>query len=547
MSLEKSDLAAPKNEKPPLPHTIRTNENLPPHVLNTPERQEIRHLIGDEASYIEQHPNWTDLRKQHEDPRTNAGYVMRQIKAFAKKSGLTHEKSEGMAEIKFSRETLPSVQTEVQKDIDRLLHNPEKHKTVSEETAQYIALLAQAQEEGDIATLSAGDVLTLVRENVWTLCYQDRVASENLLGDHGIRHLVLHNIATTEKLFDQLSDHGQKVRAIDRLITHQVMIDHDIGYAMNPVRKGVNAGDFTADKGHNVLAAKFVRQRATTASNPLAKIFKKEHLQTIHQGILEHDSPTIDFQLHNDSTETRRNNIYSAIHAADNSHVFEDKLPELLYSFPDTLKYMRLMKSAAEIGDEDLFKELKSQLTARIAIHNEYTKDDKKALTNAVKIMHKESYAFSVGRICGNKPELTIDAQGILHIRIEESAIHREVMGLFGQEQLDQLRKFVEGFTGKKRRGKEEEKIDLDNPEIKGLHVHIHVNLKNGNAAHTTDYQERVDALITEKAFRDYHDRDTLLATRETILNTNEAPDTYALEKIREERKRILQTYLTSQ
>lgn len=555
-------------------------EKPPLHTINSPERNALKTLLAqqeapqeiemegaetEEKNYVRVHQQWNGLEQRYADSRTDATYVREKIQAFASTRGLSPETSE-TAHGTFSRETLRAIQKMVQKDIDCFLrnkecgcHNPEKHRIVSEQTERYLTLLAQAQEEGDVAAdLTAEDVLRLARENVRTLCYQDRVASENLLGDHGIRHLVQHNITMTEKMFDELSRHGQEVKAIDRLIAHQVMIDHDIGYAMDPVRAQINTGDFSADKGHNVLSAKFARQRASAAENPFAKVFSEEHQRTIHQGILEHDSSTVAFRLHDTSTEGRRQNVFSAIHAADNSHAFEDKLPELLYTHPTTLKYMRLMKSAGEIGDQELLENLKIRLVKEITEHEGYSEDDKEALVHTVKSLTKKSYAFSVGRICGSKPELTIDGQGTLHILVQESAIHRETVGLFGQAELDQLRKFVADFTGKKK-----EEVNLNVAEITGAGIRISIKGKvDGDVPEKTDYQRRVEELIRERSFRDYHERDTTLTARQKILETGdkelaktllphnaseaaiEQHIAATLASIREERRNLLNTYL---
>lgn len=541
-------------EKPPL-HTVNTEERHAMVALLTQQNETQPDAKTEETNYVRGHQHWNGLEQRHADSRTDAEYVREQVRTFAEMQSPSQEDSETLQGKAFSRETLPVIKAMIQRDIDRLLlnkehgcHNPEKHGIVSNQTERYLTLLEQAQKENDVTKdLSAEDALEIVRENVRTLCYQDRVASENLLGDHGIRHLVQHNIAMTEKMFNELSQHGQEVKAIDRLIAHQVMIDHDIGYAMDPVREKINAGDFTADRGHNVLSAKFARQRAAAANSPFAKVFSDEHQRTIHQGILEHDDSTIAFQLHDSSAEGRKQNIYSAIHAADNSHAFEDKLPELLYTHPATLKYMRLLKSAGETGDQELLEELKKKLATEITTQEGYSKDDKEALVHAVEKLTPKSYAFSVGRICGNKPELTIDGQGILHIRVQESAIHREAVGLYGQAELDQLRKFVADFTGKKK-----EEVNLDVAEIVGTGIRISLEEKGGTQE-KTDYQQRVEELIRERAFRDYHERDTTLAARQKILESKDkefaetlfpqgTADT--LTKIREERRNILYTYL---
>lgn len=502
------DAMSTQGEPPPLKDSRQPNS----------EGKEITDpLLQKENAYFEEFGNKLkpesrekgvqDLRDRYKHEGTSASFVLAQIEAFAERAGLSHtEVPELRGQVFNSEKTGEKVGQIVQEHIDRLfnsdqgIRNPEKHKLVTEETQRYLDLVSQAHAEGDLPSdLSAQNVLELVTDNVWKLAYQDRAARENWLGDHGVRHLVGHNIAVGEQLFDELVRNGQQVKGIDRLLMHQVMIDHDMGYAMDPVRGPVAKGQFGADAGHNLLAAKLVREQGEQGG-AMASVFSQKQLAVVHEGILHHDSSQIDFKIGDPSQEARNENMYSVIHAADNTHAFEDKLPEVLYGYPDTLQYLHLMRTAGEIRDPVLVGQIRDQLADSIRSHREFTDDDKEALLTAVATVNEKSYARTVPRIAGNKPEFRINEQGQLSISVTESAIHRDAVRLFNQQAGEQLAKFASDITGRKDIDIYQTDVVLSSNERVQIRVY-----KPGQNEEKSDYQQRVESVIVkDQAFRDY-------------------------------------------
>ena len=92
-------------------------------------------------------------------------------------------------------------------------------------------------------------------------------------------------------------------------------------------------------------------------------------------------------------------------------------------------------------------EELKQQLIKQIKENPDYSKDDKEALEKAAESLKGKSYERAVGRICGNQPKVTIDSTGAVEIKVQESAIHQEAVGLFGEKSYDQLKKFIRGHN----------------------------------------------------------------------------------------------------
>lgn len=454
------------------------------------------------------------LQERYQSEQASKDYVTLQIKRFAAERGVNlDELPPELKGIIFADDHEGKVAQSAVRIAERFFNsekaslNPEKNRMVKAQTEQYLKLISQAQEEGSVSKdLTGEQVYKLVSENIAAIAFQDRAASENLMGDHGVRHIAGHNIRVSMELADQLQSQGVMIGALDRLVLHQAMILHDFGYALDPVRAAINKeGIKGQDTGHNLLSAQLIREKAADPSDSLRAVFSGSDLALIHRGVLYHDQDesgkagiNFSFEKGKQPSESRALNIESIVRTADNTHAFEDKLPELLYRIPDTLKYMRLLKTAGETGNTAMVEKLKGELAGVIGQRGDISEDDKQALTMAVKGLNGESYNFSVGRICGNKPVFTIIEQGgnnekikKLMIEVQESAIHREVMGLFGKDAYDQLKKFLVDNLGKKK-----DEIDLDQEKVEGESLVIKVTKGDRKATETTDYQRQISELL---------------------------------------------------
>lgn len=359
-----------------------------------------------------------------------------------------------------SKAGLDVVRENVKAEITRLFNNKAKSNNllnliqISWQTNKYIDLLQQAIDEGDIKisgdTLTLADIQYVIARNIHTLAFQEWVSAENTLGTHGIRHLIEHNIRVAEQLLDEAKLHMSskyQLRAMDYLITHQIMIDHDTGYATDIVRAGVNA-DATkgADSGHNVLAAKMIRERTESGTDPLSRLFGAEGIARIHQGVINHDSSKVDIGV--DAATT----VDSAIHLADNTHAFESKLPEILYGYPEAFIAMRLLKAAGEMGNTELVAKIRQQLIDIIRDKEDIGIDDKVALSVAINTLTPKSYAFTIGRIMGTNPVVTFDKETQkVTVTVRENDSHRYTSRWFDKAAYDQLGKFIADLLGIKK------------------------------------------------------------------------------------------------
>jgi hypothetical protein len=487
---------------------------------------------------------WEGLKARYEDKSTDADYLQEEIE----KNYPGLEKISELEGKKFDSETKKIILEKIRNQLEELKETMEG-KFLFQEIERYIDLIELAQQEGDLPKdLEAKTVLELLERNVQAILFQDKVADENLLGDHGIRHIEF-NISIGEKIFDELEKNGQKVKAIDRLMMHQIVILHDIGYATKVVREGVDRGEFLTDRGHELLAAKIVRQRSEDEKDPLSKVFSKEQLLVIHEGVLSHSDSEIRFHIGDQSKEGRKENLLSVVRAADNMHAFEDKLPELLYSLPETLKILRLLKTAGEIGDLETVEELKGKLITEIEKNPSLPDKKRKALIKAVRGISAETYIHQVGRICGKRPEVKIDQSGILEITVQESSLHQEVVRIFDMEAYTQLKKFIKDLTGL-------EEVSLDQDEIvsKDGKVKIKVIKGKSESGEKSDYEKRVGEIVTDPGFREFYKEDEELANKQKYLEeklktniTEEEKIKYEemLNNIKKSRQELIKKYIS--
>jgi len=472
---------------------------------------------------------YNGLEKRYESEQTSAEYVLNQLKEFAAKSGIDLEGRQFDGK-KFEKgQVAETIKAAVLAQAEKYFtsekkgtKNPKKHEIAQAVLGKMIDYIAQAITDGEMPPITDKRVYQLVMMMFVAVLYQDRAATENLLGDHGIRHVWGHNITMCEKIADSLASHGQTVTAMDRFMMMLAMTYHDLGYAMDPVRYPINQGGFGADAGHGVLAAKYIREV------DLVEILSPDQMRLLHEMVLTHDyTPKQGFIVNDNKPEARAQNILEAIRVADNTHAFEDKLPELLFAYPKTLLYMKLIEVAIKSGaSKETIEQLKNQLQAEIKASNDFSEDDKQALANAVSIIGPGTAKFTVGRICGHRPEISVDAQGRTTIKVEESEIHRLVVGIFGQQPLDQLRKFVADLTGQKK-----EEVDLDVDSIGNGKITIMIDkAQQLGKVEKTDYQLAVERIITDQSFQEFLTKDNFLASQIKDLE-NQLENTIDSEK----------------
>ncbi|MFH1055187.1 MAG: hypothetical protein V1744_03715 [Candidatus Altiarchaeota archaeon] len=478
----------------------------------------------------------------------SASYVYREMQEFfeTKMVGPPMDKREhalrGLGDRTFDEQALSTIGGILDSEADCLISSEISRGLAKTEMRACMKLLVEARQQGGIpADILAKDVLALMERQLTAMAFQDREAHRNTLGDHGMRHIG-YDLAMFDQQFEGLKNAGQEFSAVDRLIGHIAIQIHDIGYANQDVREGIGKGEFGIDNGHNIHGARYVRERGMSEGDPLTKVFSAGQIGVIHKTVLTHDysegkltvKPEAEWAglSDEDKHRVRERNILAAVRNADNTHAFEDKLPEVLYTVEDSLRVMRLLKTAGEIyADVDskdktsprakerdgVIDALKGILVKRIKARDDLSEDEKEGLAKAAESIGPEAYKFTVGRICGNQPSMTVDSTGKLVIDVQESAIHQEVIKLFGMKSYEQLVKFCSDVTGK---DKESVSASMNaGGAIDSDAVRIQPSTGDRRAqSPETDYQQRITALIGDSQFQNYVFLDNDLAACEANL-----------------------------
>lgn len=481
-----------------------------------------------------------DLRHRYVDSRSNHDRVHESISKFAAGRGIDLSCPKELAEGMFSSSSGPALKKSLTQLADQFFlnknasHNPLKAQLAREQTERFIDLLDQAKKDGSLADgacfgLTNEKVYQLVARNLGALAIQDEAACENNLGDHGVRHLVGHNIRICETLADKLSSKGTKVTAMDRLIMHQAMIMHDVGYSVQNVRGSLNKhGVDGQELGHPILAAKYMREVTKDGNDPLALIFKPEDFELLHRCVLYHDLDSqgkggLDFRkTENPTFDDRRANLESMVRMADNSHAFEDKLPELLYRHPKALQTIRVLKTAQELNLPGVEKVLRNDLRHQIEQRADLSDLDKKALYQAVETADGKTVKFSVRRILANDPTFDISPDGKLQMNIEEAKIHSQISQAFGLPSYGLLGKYIQDISDANV------PIDATTTQISTPHVDFNLKLGKNKAGDLTEYQATVAKAFTENPdFQSFVTQDTKLGKMHTAVQATleKAPD----------------------
>lgn len=521
-------------------------------IQDTPASE--RRMESQEKAYLRSYPYEdgpkaetvrAELKERYTDPRNSTEAFTRELESFAEQRGVVlgapDEFQKPLSEVgvePLKKALAPTVEALFgNKDAN---HNPEKKALVSAQAGRFLDLVAEAAPPG----MSASDAFKLAQDNAVLVAYQDRVSSEVFMGDHGVRHLLGHNIRVCEELADKVVAQGGTVTAKDRLVMHQTMVMHDLGYAMNSVRTGVQQDGIQGqENGHNVLAARVLREQSADPANPLNKLFGKEDLEHIHSCILHHDkddqgNPGVELRMGpQPSEEDRRVNLETIVRTADNTHAFDDKLPELALREPRSLKSLRMLQTAAEVGDKALFKELQGDLKQKVEAREDLAPDDRKALSNAVNTMDELAHRFNTRRIAGRQPTYEVSADGTITVGVKESPIHRQVAALFGQPAYKQLEKFVEDNAGR------EVKFDGRSERVEGGALVVDVQLGTSSQVKQTAFEAQVtETVLNDAAFTKFAMLDSQLSKQQQLQT-----DASEVEAIKTRRLQLLQQYRQSQ
>ena len=495
-----------KASAPPPPTVLSMMDEAP-----SDKNSVMADMLGREMTYLSAYPYKEggeqirgELTRRYQDSVSGSRQFHKEALEFAQSRGVDPVKlPESLQGKSFDADSAALIKKELAGQVKAYFAsaqgstNPLKEGLSQKECDRFVDLIGQCQAEGSLGKVSAGDVYRLASSNLSLLALQDRAAAEITFGEHGVRHLVGHNIMVCEKLSDQLQAQGVPVSAKDRLILHQAMLVHDVGYAVENVR-----GDFakngikTQDAGHPLLGGRYVRERFQDDTDPINSIFSTDEMNLMQRCVLYHDMDAdgksgvklnMGQQL---SPAERQQNLESITRLADNSHALDDKVSDVLYRHPAALKTMRMIKTAGEVGDETKVKSLQDGLKRDLDARSDLSADDKVGLKQAVNQMSAGEYEFSARRLVGGKPDYAIDPEGNVTLTLRESPIHKQIARMSGQEPLKLLAGYMQDLSGVRP------EVNRDTRSVEAGNLRFELK----PAKDLDDYQQAVAGVMLEDA-----------------------------------------------
>ena len=157
---------------------------------------------------------------------------------------------------------------------------------ITAESRNYSEIYAEA-----FPNATPTQILEVVRDNARKLAYQTERDKEVFSGsDHGTRHVLEGNMAMADKLLTSL---GDKVTAKDKVLIHQIIVDHDLGYTVGIAQA---RGSFEASKDHPVFSAKYIEENKEYYTQK----FGEDGYEMIRDGILKHSYPKSEYDTPTD-------------------------------------------------------------------------------------------------------------------------------------------------------------------------------------------------------------------------------------------------------
>jgi len=294
---------------------------------------------------------------------------------------------------------------------------------------QFIDTLAGNLEAAGVAPKDAAH---LMQGAMRRLAHQEIEAARRTLGDHGVRH-VQKNIENLSNAFDALTAGGLEITPKQRLLGTIVMLNHDMGYAIPAIARG---GFDVANNYHPQASAELWKQE-TAEDDTYNRVFGKAMVDHAVDMISNHSGSNIDWE---------GDPMGTSIRLADNSHLFYDKMPELLYKNKTAMDLLTKVHLATKGGLD--VKPIKQALIKHIESRTDLSPPQKTALLEAAKEVGQLTPHFLVSRLAGRDMQMKFDAKTkTMNVNVEQSPLRRMIGRVFGDDHVDkQFGKMLEDF-----------------------------------------------------------------------------------------------------
>ncbi len=325
----------------------------------------------------------------------------------------------------------------------------------------------------EAAGASPEDASELLQLHVRKLAHQEIESIRRTLGDHGARHLSRNN-ESLHGVLDALEKGGVEVGPKSRLAGTLIMLNHDMGYAIPAIARG---GFAVKDNFHPQASRELWKQE--TAQNDVYSRVLGDKVEGIGDTIANHSGSNIDWE---------GDPLGTSVRLADNSHLFQDKMPEVLFNRPGAMEIMTKIALAQQAGEAHIgaapkgpgkegtdadvdahkakkdawqdkvdahakpaIQALKTALIDHINSSDDLDPPQKTALLQAAKEVGKMSPKFLISRLSGRDMKMDFDrGSSMMTVNVEQSPLRNMIGRVFGDSQKDkQFGKMLEDFGHK--------------------------------------------------------------------------------------------------
>ncbi len=350
-------------------------------------------------------------------------------------------REKGEISIENEEQIMSEVNKELNSFVEKGFINQEEKELISGESDKFLNIYKEAYLDADVEK-----IFSIVKDNARKLAYQTERDKQVFSGsDHGTRHILEGNMNMADKMLDSL---GDRVTAKDKVLVHQIIVDHDLGYTVGIAQAKQS---FNASKDHPIFSTKFVEDN----KDYYVDKFGEDAYEAIKEGILQHSYVKSEYSTVTDEEkgfnfETIRS-ITSTVDAL--GVTAETKCPAF-FREPAVVEVLQKIKLYNDTNEEGLTDEqmdkYKKELFA--IADKEPNKKRKEAFHNAISNQFNGFIVdTTLGQFTGVLKDIQIvenDGKLIPHIKMDISQVQALLGNLFGDKiALKSFTKAMEDFN----------------------------------------------------------------------------------------------------
>ena len=342
---------------------------------------------------------------------------------------------------------IDTINDEVQGFMDAGLINYDDKAAIMDEIVKFSALYKEA-----FPNASDKDAFTLARDNARRIAYQASRDKEMFTGsDHGTKHILLGNMKLADDMIASLQANKVPVSAMDKVLIHQALIDHDLGYTTD------EAGmSFNASKDHPLVSAAYVDSKGSYYDK-----YYPGKSQLLFETVLMHSYPRSDFE--SKKADVHVGTINSVVSTVDALGVAANNKSPLFFSEPDVVMTLGRLQTAFATGkaDDAFVAKTRDELRTLLSHKHEIPRQMREGIETAIENnMTKVTGMFLLpqygAKVNGIAVERGADRKLKPTVQLGVTKEHQALVGAFGPKlAFKNLGKALEDFQASDKKVKQ--------------------------------------------------------------------------------------------